>query len=264
LPEICGLFAASVLAIPTNGQDTGTIVPMVREIVAGARARVVISLSVDGSETMHDAIRGAGTWRRAWSTFEELREIKGISLKVNTVVTSSNVESLPAFAAYVRARGADAHSLILLRGDPRDPSLRPPLPADLRRIGPLLLNELRSYGYAQGGLKARLLWRYHRAAWSTSVATIEQERQVVPCLAGRNHLVIWPDRTAGPCELLPPVGCIEPAGLGPLISGSAWRERCDFIAGGGCWCTHNCALLASLLFHPPSVIRLIASAAGAS
>ncbi|MCU0612107.1 MAG: radical SAM protein, partial [Candidatus Eisenbacteria bacterium] len=47
LPEICGLFAASVLAIPTNGQDTGTIVPMVKEIAASARTRVVISLSVD-------------------------------------------------------------------------------------------------------------------------------------------------------------------------------------------------------------------------
>ena len=107
----------------------------------------------------------------------------------------------------------------------------------------------------------RPLHRDHRSAWSVSLATLEQQRQVVPCLAGRNHLVVWPDRSAGPCELLPPVGNAD-AGLAALVHTPAWRERCVFIRNGGCWCTHNCALLASLLFHPPSIARILVAAAG--
>jgi len=263
LPEICGLFDAAVLAIPTNGYDRDRIVPMVREIAARRKEQLVISLSVDGPEPLHDAIRGRGTWQKAWSTFEALLVIKGVALKVNTVLTTQNLDSMTDFVAWVRARGADGHSLILLRGDPRDPSLRTPPPDDLRRAGPPLLQELRRYSYGHGGLGARLLREYHRFLWYTSISTLEQQRQVVPCLAGRNHLVIWPDRAAGPCELLPPVGSVEDDGLQSLIRSPAWRERCEFIRSGGCWCTHNCALLASIFFHAPSIARILVSAAGA-
>ncbi|MBN1425845.1 radical SAM protein [Candidatus Fermentibacteria bacterium] len=264
LPQICSLFDTAILGIPTNGYDRKTIVPMVKEIASRTRGRLVISLSVDGPEPMHDAIRGRGTWQRAWSTFEEVRGIDGVALKVNTVITGENLPSLKEFAAWVRSRGADGHSLMLLRGDPRDSSLRPPPPESLRDAGPGLLAELRGYRYAHGALGARLLWEYHRLAWALSVRTLQQKRQVVPCLAGRNYLVVWPNRTAGPCELLPPVGSLDDTALDALIRSPQWSRQCSFIAQGGCWCTHNCALLASILFHPPSLARIAFAAMGLS
>ncbi len=260
LPAICRLFPASVLAIPTNGQDAGTIVPLVRDLARDRQGDVVISLSLDGPEHLHERVRGKGTWQRALATFEALKGVDGIALKVNTVVTRDNLEALPQFVAWVRAQGADGHSLIVLRGDPRDPSLSPPPPEELRAVAPAILAQLRRYRYAHGPLGARLLWAYHRTLWSLTAQTLEQARQVVPCLAGRNHLVVWADRSVGPCELLEPVARLDGTTLEEVRRSEAWRSTCDAIAQGRCWCTHNCALLASALFHPPCLLRMVAAA----
>ncbi len=257
LPEICSHFRAQVLSIPTNGWNGAKIVDAIKEILKKRNNDLVISLSIDGHKEAHDAIRGYGSWAKAWATFEKLKQMNKVSVKINTVVTEANLPQLPEFMPWVRAMRPDAHSLILLRGDPRDPGLKAPSPGSLRKMLPLILSELRHYNYDQGAMGRKFLFGYHKFLLETSIATMEQQRQIVPCLGGLNHIVIWADKMVGCCEMLPPVASLDSSSLSEVMRSNDWKQRREEIARGACWCTHNCAFLSSIPFHLPSIGKLL-------
>ncbi len=257
LPELCGLFRTKILSIPTNGWDSDRVCRTVGKIRKRFHGKLILSISIDGPKDMHDRLRASGSWERAWDTFRNVRAMDGIAVKINTVICEENIDTLPDFLPWVRSQGPDAHSLILLRGDPNDPSLRLPSLERLKSCLPIILHELKQYSYGSGPLARRLLAGYHRLLWETSLAILEQKRQVIPCLGGSNHIVVWADKRAGSCEMLEPPGSLADSSLPELLGDPAWKAQRRFIAGGGCWCTHNCALLSSLFFHPPSLLKLL-------
>lgn len=257
LPEICALFKTQILSIPTNGWDSDRIMLLLREVLAQRSDQILLSLSLDGPQEIHDTIRGKGSYDRALNTFERLRSLDRLLIKINTVVSQENLAALPEFLVQVRRVGPDAHSLVLLRGDPRDPEMQVPTAEELHKLLPSVLSELQHYSYGNSSLGRRILQSYHRFLWDVSIATLEQRTQVVPCLGGSNHIVIWPDKTVGSCEMLSPIASLENSSLSDVVSSSAWKKQRRFIAAKGCWCTHNCALLASIPFHVPSQARLL-------
>jgi sulfatase maturation enzyme AslB (radical SAM superfamily) len=230
---------------------------LLKEILAQRPDQVLLSLSLDGPEEIHDAIRGKGSYDRALQTFERLRSLDRLLIKINTVVSRENLETLPEFLAETRRMGPDAHSLVLLRGDPRDPEMQVPTAEELRKLLPAVLSGLQHYSYGSNPLGRRLLQSYHRFLWDVSIATLEQRTQVVPCLGGSNHIVVWPDKTVGSCEMLAPTASLENSRLCDVLRSPAWKKQRRFIATKQCWCTHNCALLASIPFHVPSQAKLL-------
>ena len=68
---------------------------------------------------------------------------------------------------------------------------------------------LGKYNYGVGGNSARILRNYHRYLWKTSIDTLKKRTQVVPCLAGKSHMVVWGDGRVASCEMLPEVGNIK-------------------------------------------------------
>ena len=218
LPEICSLFNAEVLSIPTNGWDTDTIVSRIPSIRKSFTGRIIISISLDGPEDIHDSIRAPGSWKRAVETIRRIRMIPDVSVKINTVVCNENLDPMPEFLPWVHTLGVDAHSLILLRGEPRDTSLSRPSPASIRALLPAIHNQLNMYTYDTSRLARRVLSAYHRLLWDVSIQTLEKKTQIVPCLGGSNHVVIWADKTVGSCEMLEPVGSLDEFDLSEPVS----------------------------------------------
>jgi radical SAM protein with 4Fe4S-binding SPASM domain len=79
-----------LLHFPTNGFLTDRIVPITRRVAASARMPLVVTVSLDGDETLNDQIRGIkGGYRRQIDTFRQLRAA-GIRVVFGMTVSKHN------------------------------------------------------------------------------------------------------------------------------------------------------------------------------
>ena len=118
---------------------------------------------------------------------------------------------------------------------------------------------LETYNYGKNAISSRILRNYHRHLWNISLKTIEEKTQVIPCLAGKAHLVVMGDGSVSSCEMLPSVGNIKAQTLDQIKAGKAFKEQREWIGNKRCHCTHNCAMFDSIFFNPASVPHLIRS-----
>ena len=69
-------------------------------------------------------------------------------------------------------------------------------------------------------------------------------------MAGRSNLVIWGDGRVASCEMLPSVGNINNNNIDEIIDSNEMKKQKELIKNKECYCTHNCALLTSIMFNP--------------
>jgi MoaA/NifB/PqqE/SkfB family radical SAM enzyme len=258
LHKIIASFNARVVHIPSNGSLPDLMVEQLGEIKRNNDAEIVIGLSLDGLRDMHDLIRGTeGNWDQVWGTYEKLRALGGLSIKITTVINTLNYDEILPLMDEVKQRGVDFHSVILMRGAPLDPTMTLPDLEALRKIGPPIFERLEKYDYGRSPLSAYLLRNFHRLLWNTSLDTIDQETQIIPCLAGQSHAVVMGDGGLSSCEMLPAVGNLRTHGLNEILASAAFREQVEDIRNKKCHCTHNCAMLASIFFNPKNFPKLI-------
>ena len=257
LVEICAAFNAEVITIPTNGFLTDRVVEMTKRLTQTVKSEITISLSIDGLKETHDRIREAGSWDKLWVTYEKLREIPNVRVKINTVLCKENFTEILPLMEQVYERRPDFHSIILLRGNPMDASYGLPPLEELKKIQEPLFHILGKYDYGHKSFTSRVLRNYHRYLWNTSLATIEQKTQVIPCLAGKAHAVVMGNGDVSSCEMLPPIGNIKDKTWTQIWNGPAMEAQRKFIRDKKCHCTHNCAMLDSILYRPQSYPSLI-------
>ncbi len=256
LAEIVSLFDFKLVQIPTNGFFTDHIVDTLTDMRRRVGDRINLTLSVDGLEPTHDKIRRkADSWGKLWKTFEAVRAL-GIPIKINTVITRSNYDELIPLMRYVRERGPEFHSMILLRGDPLDPECALPSLAQLRELAGPMFEILDSYSFGRVGFATRVMQNYVRTLWRVSLRTMEEARQVMPCQAGKFHRVIYGNGDVSSCEMLPPVGNLRQASWEDIMGSRTFRDQVASIERGECHCTHNCAMLGSILFRPGPAAKL--------
>lgn len=259
LPEICSLFPDSDITIPTNGQDPEYIETTVSTIAQKHRKPLTIAVSLDGFEETNDCIRGSGSFARGLESFQRLRALPGITLKVNTVVCNANANSLLDFMAFIRAEEADYHSLLLLRGQPEDRSLALPPLEFLKENSSAILKRLASYHYGskRNPLLHSLKKRYQRYLWTVSLRTLEEERCFVPCQAPWLHRVVYADGRLSMCELMPASGNLLEESMETLEKEMEKALKNQEAKYGSCFCTHNCNMAENIMTHPPSILSVI-------
>ena len=252
LVEIIGSFRAKVIQIPTNGSLPDRILPALKRLKSETDAELAISFSIDGLEYTHEAIRKSkGNWVQVWDTFESVRSLGGIKIKVNTVL------QILELMREARRREPDFHSIILLRGEPLNPEFGLPPLDEIRRLGPQIFKILEDYNYGKGGMVSRVLRNYHRYLWNISLQTIEKRTQVIPCKAGQAHMVVMGNGDVSSCEELAPVGNINDDNWANVMSSERLAAQRKGISNKECHCTHNCAMLDSILFRPRSIPHLL-------
>ncbi len=258
LAEIVSAFDVQVVQIPSNGSLPDQMIEQLKRMRGMTKAEVAVSLSLDGLEVTHNRVRNEeDSWNQVWSTYERLKKLGGFPIKINTVITADNEHEILDLMREVRRHDPDFHSIILLRGDPMKPETKLPSLERLRELGSEIFSILETYDYAQNAVSAHILRNYHKYLWNVSLATLEAKRQVVPCLAGCSHMVVMGDGAVSSCEMLTPVGNINEQSWDKIMSSDIFKQQVADIRAGKCHCTHNCAMLDSILFNPKSFPHLL-------
>ena len=257
LYKIINLFKKQIVSIPTNGWLEKQIIEQI-ELIDTKNTELVINLSLDGLEKTHNIIRkNEQSWEKVWTTYEALKKYKNVKTRFITCIHDGNKNEIIPLMKIVQKSGADFHSVILLRGDPLDPTVTLPPMDELKKLSIEIFDILENYNYGQNSATAYFLKNYHRYMWKSSIETIEQKTQIIPCLAGQSSMVIWGDGEMSSCEMLPGFGNIKEENIASLINGEKHQEQVKKIKNKECHCTHNCALLTSILFNPKKWPNLV-------
>ena len=124
----------------------------------------------------HNIIRKNNqSWEKVWDTFESLKKIEHIKIRFISVIHQDNYHEIIELMKLVQKRGADFHSVILLRGDPLDPKIKLPSFEILDKISKDIFNILENYNYGTGNLSAKILRNYHRYMWKTSIKLLSKK-----------------------------------------------------------------------------------------
>ncbi|PYP94466.1 MAG: hypothetical protein DMD38_15725 [Gemmatimonadetes bacterium] len=258
LPEVLSLFRSQELSIPTNGWFPDRVVQMASSVGERRPGRVIITVSLDGFESTHDEMRQAGSFKRALESIRRLREVSTIRVKLNTVVCQRNADEVLDFMRWVRDNlGVDYQGLLLLRGDPINSLYRLPSPAKLAAIGEGMRPIHESYQFGRKGLFARVLLNYQTIKWDAQMRTLAEKTQVIPCLGGQAHLVVYANGDVAPCEILPSVGNIRRQPIKEILASRAMTDAVAGIKRKNCHCTHDCNMQENILFNPRQVPALL-------
>lgn len=79
-----------LLHFPTNGFLTDKIAKLVNFVLQNSSVKLIVTISLDGYEELHNFIKGANSWRRALDTYRELKRINNRRFKVFLGHTLSN------------------------------------------------------------------------------------------------------------------------------------------------------------------------------
>jgi len=257
LVDVVGLFRAREISIPTNGWFPDRIVPVAAAITERTGGRLIVTVSLDGFEETHDEMRMKGSFRRAHETIRRLKEIPGLRVKVNTVLCERNHGEILDFMRYIHSLGVDYQSLLLLRGNPINPLYKLPPIERLRKIGEYLPAVLEGYEFGRKGFFRSILRNYQAVKWETQLRTLEEQTQVIPCLGGQIHLVVYANGEVAPCEILPSVGSVRKTPLKEILGGPEWAEAVAGIRRKECNCTHDCNQQENILFEPRTYPKLL-------
>lgn len=247
IAEIYNLFIKNnnlkSLSIPTNGLLPDKIAWQTRKImeISGGR-KVVICLSLDGTEKVHDAVRGiSGNFKKVSKTYKLLyllkKEYPNLSIRVGTTVYRENYHDL--FKLFIqipnRFPKIDAVTLSIGRGASFGQKLLIPSPKDLKKL----------FIHKQKSIDSPF-WRklVERMVFVASLERLEKNRQTVPCLAGQKEAVIYANGSVGLCEMLPSLGNIREKSFKDIWESKEARKLGAKIKKGECFCTHE-----GFLFH---------------
>jgi len=258
LVELVSLFRFEEVSIPTNAWFTDQVVKTANRLAARFPGKVTIVCSVDGPRRTHDEIRREpGSFDRLMETYQLLEKIDNLRVVFLSTLCDRNAEELLDLLRFTRTLKPDYHAVNIMRGKPIDPTYRL-----MTQNAKLFYEELKKFygedGYGKRLGIGRIPLNYVNFRWQTSIRTLEEERQVIPCLGGTATLVIQPNGDVGPCETLPPVANLYKMPLGDILKAEPFREVVRSVEAGDCFCTHECNLKSSIFLNPKLYPKLVA------
>lgn len=261
---------ARQVSIPSNAILTERVVSFTSEILRRFPGLPLnLNLSVDAIGEDHDRIRQVpGAFAAAMRTARGLTELRArysnLRLGATVVLMKPNQDRILETLAHLdQALAWDRLQVELARGRTREPDAAP---APLARYQEAA-EWLRRRGPASGSLPA--VW-HHRLAGrmrEVLIETVQEDRMVLPCRAGRELVVVEADGAVRPCEVLHTLDQERLAGLdlsdltlgrlresdyriAEILSSPQARKIRDWILSSRCHCSYECALYADLVFDP--------------
>jgi MoaA/NifB/PqqE/SkfB family radical SAM enzyme len=262
--EICRFFIQNngvrQIYVPTNGTFTERTIAALEEVLKEPSLELfAVELSLDGMADYHDRFRGMkNAFTRSMETYKALAELhkRDARLRIHAIstATSENMGEIAELTKYLyeNCPAMDHHNLALIRGDRKNPSLQ----------GPTLDNYRELYRYVQSVWAQREEHRFGSIVepmlqWAKTKTAIEQ-RQVVPCRAGRLSAVIYANGDVSFCETHAPLGNLRQTTFTEIWKSAEADKLRGSIDAKACWCTNEVFLWPSIVFQPAQLARAMA------
>ncbi len=267
LVQITSLFyrinRPAIILLPTNGLLQEIIYHRVETILQECpKSSIVVKLSLDGPEQIHDELRGVpGAYKKTLETCEALggliEKYPNFELGINTVFCQANQNHIDEVIDLVQTLPyIKTHTVSLIRGEVfRD---------DLKRVD--LAKYKKVINRLESDLKKRLASTYRfRGAKLKAAQDILQRKLIyeaastttrtTQCYAGKLNLVLTETGDLYPCEDFSEnmkLGNIRESSydLQELLQSDPAKQILDYIHDKGCHCTHECYFMTNILFNP--------------
>ncbi len=259
--EICAQFIShngvKQIYVPTNAYFTEKVVEQIsRTLEEKTRQLFVAGLSLDGMPEFHDNFRVARhSFEKAMQTYDALAELQKSDprLRIHCISTATDINmdqirELTTFL-YDRCPQMDHHNLAIIRGDRKNPSLK----------GPLLGQYEELYEYIRRLWAPREEGRYGSIVepmlqWG-KVKTAREDRQVIPCTAGRMAAVIHANGDVAVCEQHAPLGNLRRNTFREIWTSEEAQRLRQSIADRECHCTTEVFMWPSITYQPVQLAR---------
>lgn len=249
------------VSLVTNGLLPEKITKEVEKILKiSPHLLVIVPISLDGTKEIHDQIRGVkGAFEKVQETSRQLFKLKkkyqNLRIRFTATVFNLNYQNLFKLIdqmprLFPESEECWALSLNLVRGKPRNPDLKLPPVAKLKKL----------FAYKTEKFKEKRSWAtklFERIIFAAQMKILEEKKQIVPCEAGRLLTVVYEDWAVGHCELLPPIGSLKEKSFKEIWQSKKAKELREKIIKKKCFCTHECALFPSLIAYPFGWFKLI-------
>jgi MoaA/NifB/PqqE/SkfB family radical SAM enzyme len=259
--EICRKFiqtnGVKQIYVPTNGYFTERCVAAIAEVLKEPTLDLFVAeLSLDGMPDFHDTFRVArNSFRKSMETYDALVALQASDprLRIHSISTATdvNMEEIRRLTTYLyeRCPQMDHHNLAIIRGDRKNPTLR----------GPSLQKYEELYEYIRRLWSPREQGRYGSLVepmlqWA-KVETVKQQRQVVPCKAGRISGVVYANGDVGVCEIHKPIGNLRQKTFPEIWHSPEAQALRDSIARKDCYCTTEVFMWSSIVYQPLPLVE---------
>ncbi|MBD2165772.1 radical SAM protein [Calothrix membranacea FACHB-236] len=229
----------------------------------GKIKKLGFQISLDGLEATHNEIRkNPRSYKNALETVKLLQKLQSvypqISVSLLSVVTKHNFEQMIELLHHTQKLGVN-HSFSIVRGNysvfdlesemasgfdvmEEDTTLGMNL-EDWQKMIQTLRSVKEQYGYSSPGeLNFRKL--------NVTLKVLKEQRRIIPCYAGFNDSVIYPDGSVAVCETTKPFANLKDydfdlSKLWHSEAANQMRQKTQ-----SCSCIHACNLINSLLENP--------------
>lgn len=274
LPDIVSAFYRNAgtrfVNITTNGLKPALIENQVERILTeNPHLFLRVAISLDGLEKTHDELRKVpGIFRKVRETHDRLVALRrrGYSFGLNVVTTYSKLnqaEILQLIDFVDRELDVTDHSMTFARGNTKDPEAIDASVEGYKQAVDYLYSK-----HTPSNFVFRVLHNVLRVMFKINIDTMEQNRMIVPCVAGGKMITLDDQGVLKPCELLAQrfetdrfdIGNVREAGYdvrGMMQSPKA-RDVRKWIRDTECHCTFECANMANVVFDRrtwPKVLR---------
>jgi MoaA/NifB/PqqE/SkfB family radical SAM enzyme len=243
--------------VPSNGYYTDKTVKAVENVLQEPNLKMfVVEISLDGMPQFHDTFRVTkNAFKKAMETYDALAEIqkRDPRLRIHCISTATdvNMDEIKQLTTYLydRCPQMDHHNLAIIRGDRKNPTLK----------GPVLKQYEDLYEYIRQLWAPREVGRYGSIVepmlqWA-KVKTVKEERQVVPCRAGKLSAVVYANGDVGVCEIHKPIGNLRDKPFWEIWSSPEAQELRKSIACKECYCTTEVFMWSSITYQAKPLVQ---------
>lgn len=257
------------ILLPTNGLLPETIYERTAAILESCPESIVtVKLSLDGLGQVHDNLRGvAGAFEKTLETCRLLADLAAkhgnFELGINSVFCAANQDNMDELIRYVN--GLDAiktHTVSLIRGKVREGKLKEVDHDKYQKTIATLAVNLRSRQAATYRFKgARIKAAQDIVQRRLIHRTQSEQRQLVPCYAGRLTVVVTESGEVYPCESFADMlGNVREwdYDLQQILRSRKASQVLAGIKRRECYCSHECYMMMNILFNPrlyPAIYR---------
>jgi radical SAM protein with 4Fe4S-binding SPASM domain len=254
----------AIILFPTNGLLTDVIREKIETVLKYCRnSTVVVKLSLDGPEHIHDIVRGKnGSFKKTMRTYESLGGLidayPNFELGINTVFCAANQRHMDEVIEFVaRLDRIKTHTVSLVRGKGLEEIDIEMYRETIDKLAENLKKNIsRIYSFRGGRLKAAQDILQRRLIYDTET----QKKKLIDCYAGRLNLVLTESGDLYPCESFSmKMGNVRDSGydIKEILRSSQTRDILGSIKDHGCFCSHECYLMTNILFSIRMYPRLL-------